>query len=557
MPIRDAGRYWRTLKHLDARQLGWLFARRVLRLPWRIAKPPNAGLGSQTEPITPLRLPARIYLGDNRFRFLNHEINFGASIDWNACGEARLWQYNLHYFDWLRQDNIDDRTVLGQISDWITANPAFGGIGWEPYPVSLRLVNWSYAMERIEPRGTLPDNVISNYVLQAAWLAANLEHHVRANHLFTNAKALLFAGVLLDGPFADQLLDTAIRLLDREIDEQFLTDGGHYERSPMYHGILTADLLELANLVAKNPQRIPATLTKKISVTVSRALKFALGMAMPDGTIALFNDAAHGIAPKARLLAQYARDVLEMPIPFDLEDEVCSFEDSGYFVVRRDDDILVIDCGLIGPDYQPGHAHCDTLSFELVLNNRRIVTDTGNFAYDAGPERDYARSTPAHNTVEVDETDQCEIWGAFRVGRRARPMYAQLEARPGGAFFSGSHNGYHHLPGRVTHTREIDVGTRFDVRICDRIVGSGPHRAVSRVHFAHDLAVVAQGDGFEVWSRDGGLLAVVEDIAAPEVTLEQTERYPEFGLCKAGTSLIMRANGELPLEFRYTIRKPN
>ena len=362
--------------------------------------------------------------------------------------------------------------------------------------------------------------------------------------------------MLLDGPFADQLLDTAVRLLDREIDEQFLTDGGHYERSPMYHGILTADLLELANLVDKNPERIPATLVKKIDTTVSRALKFALGMAMPDGTIALFNDAAHGIALNAGSLARYARDVLEMPIPSASEEEVCSFEDSGYFVVRRDDDVLVIDCGTIGPDYQPGHAHCDTLSFELVLNNRRIVTDTGNFAYDAGPERDYARSTRAHDTVEVDETDQSEIWGAFRVGRRARPIYAQLQTRPGGAFFSGAHNGYHHLPGRVTHTREIDVGTRFDVRIRDRLAGSGAHHTVSRVHFAHDLEVVAQGDGFDVRSPDGDLLAVIEDIAAPEVRLEQTERYPEFGLCERGTSLIMQATGALPLEFRCTIRKP-
>ena len=554
MPVCDAGRYWRTLKHLDARQVGWLVARRVLRSPWRIARPLKAGLRSQADAITPLHPPARTYLGGNRFKFLNHENNFGSRIDWNTRDETRLWQYNLHYFDWLRQDDIDDRTALGQISDWITANPAFSGTGWEPYPVSLRLVNWSYAMARIEPRGTLPDDVVSNYVLQAAWLAANLEHHLRANHLFANA--LLFAGVLLDGPFADQLLDTAVRLLDREIDEQFLTDGGHYERSPMYHGILTADLLELANLVDKNPERIPATLVKKIDTTVSRALKFALGMAMPDGTIALFNDAAHGIALNAGSLARYARDVLEMPIPSASEEEVCSFEDSGYFVVRRDDDVLVIDCGVIGPDYQPGHAHCDTLSFELVLNNRRIVTDTGNFAYDAGPERDYARSTRAHDTVEVDETDQSEIWGAFRVGRRARPIYAQLQTRPGGAFFSGAHNGYHHLPGRVTHTREIDVGTRFDVRIRDRLAGSGAHHTVSRVHFAHDLEVVAQGDGFDVRSPDGDLLAVIEDIAAPEVRLEQTERYPEFGLCERGTSLIMQATGALPLEFRCTIRKP-
>ena len=556
MSFSDAGRCWRTLRHLAPGQIAWLVARRVLRWRQRVALSGAASLRSRTTSITPVPPPRPTYLGDNRFSFLNHARDFGSHIDWSATGESRLWQYHLHYFDWLRQNDIEDGVALAQMLDWIGANPPFHDAGWEPYPVSLRLVNWSYAIARIAARESLPHEVIESYALQAAWLAANLEHDLKANHLFANAKALLFAGVMLDGTLAGRLLDTSVGLLERELDEQFLDDGGHFERSPMYHAILTADLLELADLVRTSPKRIPNMLAKKVDLKAACALDFALAMAMLDGTIALFNDAAHNIAPSAETLLQYARDMPGFSIPIYSGCAVRSLEASGYFVVRDDDAALVIDCGEIGPDYQPGHAHCDMLSFELAYGGQRIVTDTGIFDYEPSAERRYARSTRVHNTVDINGTEQSEIWGAFRVGRRARPIYAHLTAGPEGASFCGAHNGYHHLPGQVTHVREIEVGKSFSVRIHDRVEGGGTHHAVSRIHFAHGLEVAARGVCFEVRSAHGKQMAVIENIVAADVRLEQTDRYPEFGLRQRGTSLIMSLRGILPLQIECTIRKP-
>ena len=95
---------------------------------------------------------------------------------------------------------------------------------------------------------------------------------------------------------------------------------------------------------------------------------------------------------------------------------------SGYFVIRNLDDMLVVDCGEVGPDYQPGHAHCDTLSFELASDGRTIIVDSGVYDYEDSEMRRYVRSTRAHNTAMVDGCEQSEIWGAFRVARRARPI---------------------------------------------------------------------------------------------------------------------------------------
>ncbi|MBK6451783.1 MAG: heparinase II/III-family protein [Proteobacteria bacterium] len=119
-----------------------------------------------------------------------------------------------------------------------------------------------------------------------------------------------------------------------------------------------------------------------------------------------------------------------------------------------------LDCGPIGPDYQPGHAHCDTLSFELCVDGQRVVVDSGVHDYDVGPQRAYDRSTGAHNTVMVDGVEQSEIWG-FRVARRARPLFAELSEWSNGELrFQGSHDGYHRIRGRVRHEREFSFNRR-------------------------------------------------------------------------------------------------
>ena len=41
-------------------------------------------------------------------------------------------------------------------------------------------------------------------------------------------------------------------MLRRELPEQFLHDGGHFERSPMYHALLTHGLLDLVNVLPES-----------------------------------------------------------------------------------------------------------------------------------------------------------------------------------------------------------------------------------------------------------------------------------------------------------------
>ena len=78
-------------------------------------------------------------------------------------------------------------------------------------------------------------------------------------------------------------------ILERELPEQILADGGHFERSPMYQLRLAYTLACLANAG-------DATLAERVAEPLARLRRAAAHLCHPDGEIALLNDSAFGIA---------------------------------------------------------------------------------------------------------------------------------------------------------------------------------------------------------------------------------------------------------------------
>ena len=120
--------------------------------------------------------------------------------DWNAPTFTQLWLYNLHYQDDLNAVGARDRTELldSLISAWVKGNPALQGNGWEPYCISLRVVNWIKWFCQ-KPAENVSEHWVSSLGVQVGVLEQLLERHILANHLFANAKALVFAGAYFGG----------------------------------------------------------------------------------------------------------------------------------------------------------------------------------------------------------------------------------------------------------------------------------------------------------------------------------------------------------------------
>ncbi len=467
---------------------------------------------------------------------------------------SKLWRYNLHYFDYLQDPlrSLDSKCRL--ISNWIALNPPGTPDAWEPYPVSLRIVNWIKFFLGTS-RGALTEQWLYSLYGQAYWLERHFEYDLLANHLLKNAVALFFAGMFFDGPEADRWLDKGQDILTRELHEQFLEDGGHFERSPMYHSICLVDYLDVINLVTHSKLQVASGIADQLNERVISALQFLDEICLPDGDIPLFNDSAHGIAPPPAEIFAYAAGLVGFR-PSIPPDGLFwnSKPQSGYYALGFRTDKMIIDCGAVGPEYQPGHAHCDTLSFELVLNGHRVIVDSGVSDYESGPRRDYIRSTQAHNTLRIDGTDQSEVWGTFRLARRARPLSAKMARQGQNAIvFQGAHDGYTRLSGNPVHRRMVEFTDFREWLITDRIEGRGNHKVESFVHFHPDCAVRLIGHELTV-NNAQGVSVLTMSISEPVVARLDTGQYaPEFGKPLQNTVLVMTYSGPLPVTLAYRL----
>ena len=246
-----------------------------------------------------------------------------------------------------------------------------------------------------------------------------------ANHLFANAKALVFSGVSFAGEEADEWLITGIKILRREIDEQILSDGGHFERSPMYHSTILEDILDLISLLKFTSKKLSPTI-RNFSVFLEEKAVLMVSwlreMCHPDGQISFFNDATFMVAPTLVELERYAAslDLKLQPPDYSKSVSYMYLQKSGFISVCWDRNTrLIADIGSIKPDYQPGHSHAESLSFELSIEGERFFVNSGISTYESSDLRLFQRATKSHNTVEVDGKNSSEIWSSFRVAKRA------------------------------------------------------------------------------------------------------------------------------------------
>jgi uncharacterized heparinase superfamily protein len=476
--------------------------------------------------------------GPASFRFLQVERTLAAPADWSRADWPKLWLYNAHYFDDLAAADAGARADwhAALIARWIGENRPASRPGWEPYPTSLRIVNWvKWALRG----GSLDDGARLSLAVQARFLHTRLETHLLGNHLWANAKALVFAGAFFESGEASVWLEQGLALLRRELAEQVLPDGGHFERSPMYHAVVLEDILDLAQLAAIFPRLFEETDTRRWQEEAARMLRWLLVMSHPDGELAFFNDAALDIAPDVDPLAAYAARIGLSSRTEPLA-AIEVLPDSGYVRLAAGPSVLIADVAPVGPDYIPGHAHADTLSFELSLDGRRLLVNGGTSTYDDGEQRARERSTAMHNTVEVDGADSSEVWAAFRVARRARPFDIRWGNDGGTLWLNASHDGYRRLRGKVTHHRRWELGDSR-LRIFDRLDGRF-RQAVARFRFTPDFSGL-RGEGRQRAVTAGSRAVRWTGQGQSDEALTSGTWHPRFGASEPCRVLEMRFGG--------------
>ncbi len=441
-------------------------------------------------------------------------------------------------------------------------------MGWDPYPLSLRVVNWikwalaigtvgrSFSAPEhgaVNPRPTMEGDLvgrglsapaIQSLAVQARYLAPRVEWHLLGNHVVANAKALVFAGCFFEGVEAEAWLNKGFGILCEQLAEQVLADGGHFERSPMYHAIVLEDVLDLINLSRSFPGALPADQVQVLRDAAARMLGWARVMTHRDSGIAFFNDAAFGVAPDVAELERYA-DRLDVASSRDGSARSVCLEQSGYVRLAQGPFTVLFDAAPVGPDYLPGHAHADTLAFELSHGAQRMICNSGTSRYGRSELRQWERSTAAHNTVEIDGENSSEVWDGFRVARRAYPIGLQCAEEGKTVRVACAHDGYTRLRGRPMHRRTVEV-SEGAVRWTDEVTGSGVHRVVGRIplHPSVRAERLSESEWKLVLPAGGSLVLTA---AGAPLNAEQGRFSPEFGMTQERQVLGWVVEGHLPV----------
>ncbi len=349
--------------------------------------------------------------------------------------------------------------LIGQIrfelGRWLDDNPPERGLNWlSNLEVALRALSWVLTYTLLRPE---PDPYWRRWLAVLAHHGRHLEKqrsHTQAcmpnNHLLGELCALVVLGVFFGKPrWVDYY-----RALDAEVQRQFYPDGVNFEQSVNYHRF-TLDLLVLTQNFLKSQGLRWSGLTQH---RLDKAAQFVRWVRLPDGSFPNTgdNDNALAVHPEVRKV------LIATPEPEPAADGPAfrAFCDGGFYIWRsgwgEHDSYLLVKAGP-----PAGHGHADLGHFEYCHCGDPVFVDAGTYQYNRAPqERNYFRSTAAHNTLAVGGASQGQPLPLtnFRWSRLARvrevssaaarseltPVFEVAIAYPDGKSF-------HH---RTIHTNE-------------------------------------------------------------------------------------------------------
>lgn len=435
---------------------------------------------------------------NNRFCFLNITSGF---TSWNEKQYGMLWAYNQNYMDWLLQKDIDENCCIKWIDKFIHDSQE-NKIGFDPYPIALRCMNWiKFFSLHSESKSNERDTFLYS---QLILLSKKTEYHLLGNHLLEDAFALYMGSIYFQD---DHIHKISKQILSKELNKQILEDGSHFEQSPMYHCIMLDRILDCINVtISASKEQQSDSFLERLKTKAIKMLGHLESMTWEDRTIPLFNDASYNIAPSANELFEYADRLNLTWSPITLKD--CGYR---HFISEQKE--LFIDIGNVCASYQPGHSHADTFTYEMRINGKPFIIDTGISTYDKNARRDYERSTPAHNTVSINNMNSSQTWDGFRVGNRAKVSVLS----GGNTFINAVHNGF----GRgLKHNRKFNI---TDNQFIIEDIISDRQQGVSYIHLAPTVVVNSFSNSFIDTN-----MARISLLGASSVTISKGKAATEF-----------------------------
>lgn len=450
------------------------------------------------------------------------KVHIDKNIDWDIeKNKYRLVCFRLNSFKYLLcladayEVNKQKKYIekgFSLINDWIEKNfREIKGDKWNPYVIAERLMYWIGFVSAYCNDDSQLQRYAQHIYSQALELKDSLEYQLGANHLLSEARALMYAGVFLSDK---SLYKLGKKTLLEEINEQFLPDGGHYERSVSYHVEALQQCFEASMLMKEIKDKDYNLLVK----LMYKPFVFLHSMIMADGNIPLVNDAAtdypflakdflyvsnmFGWHSDKALKGDYSsRWNLGFQKNLEKLENKSIFPNTGFYICNLEKDghkiSVFFDVGDNGPDYNLGHTHADALNVLLTADNKPILVDSGVFTYMPGEQRNYCRSTAAHNTVEIDRKNNTEIWSAFRVAKRGHAKILNYHEDDNEVIILASYDGYSNIFNKqMLHKRKVYINKNsLEINIIDFFdTESDDFTGVVNYHFAPETDIIKENE---------------------------------------------------------------
>lgn len=450
------------------------------------------------------------------------------------------------------------------IASWYDANPPFRGVGWASgIEVALRAISLVFAAALIGERLSPATREHVGRILSASafWLDRFPSLHSSANnHRIAELSGLYLIGLCRgDEPVA------ARAGLIAETLKQILPDGAGAEQTPTY-AAFTAEMVLLCALAARYTGR---AFPPEFDARLGKFAEFInwLGDGPPP---ALGDDDEGRVLTLLRPEADYARSVAagisgylhapgpdtgdfralvfgKPPRPAARPKQLRTFPDGGLSVwhgrQNGRDARLTFDHGPLGYLSIAAHGHADALSLTLSLDGEPVLVDPGTYLYGSGGEwRRWFRSTPAHNTLNLEGASQSAMSGPFNWSEKANARLEESGTSPN-LWLRATHDGYNGRFGRIVQrTLEIEPGR---IAVTDQLLGGPPLPAELVFQLAPGLVATSAGRSITV-SRGAERLLRIEcptdaiTMATGEDRLDGGWVSPRFGEKLPATRLCWR-----------------
>lgn len=419
-------------------------------------------------------------------------------IDWSTVGDNREFVHVLNRHNYWQdlsqayvftQDAKYVNELIAQLSSWSmqfpgladpntweTANPP-----WLPLDAAHRSDNWAWAYQHVlgSSGWTADANTLMLYKLyqHGDFLRRVTPYPLASNRALYEAQGLIgIAHLVPEFDHAADWKSYGRNLLFGAMDAQVNDDGGHAEASPGYMGQIISALLETYWLDKKKGEQSawPAARLDKLE----NASKAYVELLSPDGNLAALSDTYRSSSdgfwlparivlanttdfpaakPRLRDVWLFGTDVaqanIDAPVAPDMPARANTFSlpQSGYHVMRSGSDAdarqVTFDAGPHGGI----HGHYDLLSFELFGYGAPLISDPGLYTYDTSARRNWAVSTPAHNTISVNGVNHAALEGVGNPGIQSSGMMETA----GGYQITASHRAYQGLLGSPVVTRSL------------------------------------------------------------------------------------------------------